>query len=273
MPLYMDRHEFVDLTAEEAAEAHLRDLEVQDDFEVRFVTYWFDYERQTAFCLATAPDKEAMEGVHRASHGQMPYQIIEVDEGAVERFMGGIVHHPPGEAYVDTAFRTILFTDIEDSTGLTQRLGDAGAMSVLRTHDEVVREAITIHRGTEVKHTGDGLMAAFRSVVDGISAAIRIQRRLAEESTGESLPLKVRIGLSAGEPVTERDDLFGAAVQLGARLCARAEPGSILVSSAVHDLALGKGFAFRDQGRLSLKGFDEPIQAFEVDWESVGVAG
>jgi class 3 adenylate cyclase len=182
--------------------------------------------------------------------------------------MGGIVEHPPGEPYVDTAFRTILFTDIEGSTTLTQQLGDARAMSMLRTHDDVVRRALGGHRGSEVKHTGDGVMASFRSVVDGVECAVDIQRQLAERDAGADSPLRVRIGLSAGEPVTERDDLFGATVQLAARLCSRAEPGAILVSSAVHDLARGKGFSFRKHRALRLKGFDEPIQVFEVDWDA-----
>jgi Protein of unknown function (DUF4242)/Adenylate and Guanylate cyclase catalytic domain len=262
----MDRHEFVGLTAEEAAAAHLKDMEVQGQFGVRFVTYWFDVERQTAFCLGIAPNKESMEGVHRASHGFMPYQIIEVDRGNVERFMGGITEHPPGEAYVDTAFRMILFTDMEGSTSLTQKLGDARAMALLRTHDEIVREALAHNSGSEVKHTGDGVMASFPSVTGGIRCAVRIQDRLREANESLEAPLRVRIGLAAGEPVTERDDLFGAAVQLAARLCAKAEPGTILASGAVHDLALGKGFAFRKRGRLRLKGFDEPVAVFEVEW-------
>lgn len=270
VPFYMDRHEFVGLTAEAAAIAHLKDLEVQGQFGVRFLTYWFDEERQTAFCLGTAPNEEAMENVHRTSHGFMPYQIIEVDRAMVERFMGGIVEHPPGEAYVDTAFRTILFTDIEGSTNLTQQLGDARAMALLRTHDEIVREALQRHGGSEVKHTGDGMMVAFPSVLGAIQCAIRIQTGLAEARDRLDVPLRVRIGLAAGEPVTERDDLFGAAVQLAARLCSRAEPGTILASSAVHDLALGKGFSFRKRGRLRLKGFDEPVNVFEVEW-SAGV--
>jgi class 3 adenylate cyclase len=180
--------------------------------------------------------------------------------------MGGIVEHPPGEPYVETAFRTILFTDMEGSTSLTQRLGDARAMDVLRTHDRIVGDALASHGGSEVKHTGDGLMAAFPSVVGAIESAVQIQRRLAEVS--ESTELRVRIGMSAGEPVTERNDLFGAVVQLAARLCSRAEPGSVLVSSAVHDLALGKGFVFRKRGRQSLKGFDERVPIFEVVWQS-----
>jgi adenylate cyclase len=99
---------------------------------------------------------------------------------------------------------------------------------------------------------------------------LEIQRRIADaEGTGR-MPIRIRIGMAAGEPVTERNDLFGATVQLAARLCSRADPGGILVASAVHDLALGKGFAFRSRGRLRLKGFDSPKPAFEVLWRTSG---
>lgn len=73
--------------------------------------------------------------------------------------------------------------------------------------------------------------------------------------------------MSAGEPVTEHSDFFGAAVQLAARLVDRAEPGTILVSSTVHDLALGKGFEFLKLGRLRPKGFAEAVQVYEVMWQ------
>jgi class 3 adenylate cyclase len=261
----MDRHDFSGLTAVDAARMHLKDLEVQGRFGVQFLTYWFDDDRQAAFCLAKAPSGDAVEAVHRESHGSLPGHVIEVDQRAVDRFMGGIVDHPPGEPYVETAFRTILFTDMEGSTSMTHRLGDAGAMAVLRAHDRIVGEALGRHGGSEVKHTGDGLMAAFPSVVGAIESSIQIQRRLAEVHDRNGV--RVRIGMSAGEPVTERNDLFGAVVQLAARLCSRAEPGSVLVSSAVRDLALGKGFVFRKRRRLSLKGFDEPVHIFEVVWQ------
>jgi class 3 adenylate cyclase len=261
----MDRHDFGGLTAADAAKMHLKDLDVQGRFGVQFLTYWFDDERQSNFCLAKAPSAGAVEAVHRESHGAVPGHVIEVDERAVERFMGRIVEHPAGEAYVETAFRTILFTDMEGSTSLTQQLGDARAMAVLREHDRIVGEALDRHGGSEVKHTGDGLMAAFPSVVGAIESAVQIQRRLGEPD--DRRVLRVRIGMSAGEPVTERNDLFGAVVQLAARLCSRAEPGSVLVSSTVHDLALGKGFVFRKRGRVTLKGFDEPMHVFEVMWQ------
>jgi class 3 adenylate cyclase len=268
VPFFMDRHEFAGLTAAGAAAAHLKDLEIQDQFGVRFLTYWFDEERQTAFCLAKAPTAGALEAVHLASHGFMAYQIIEVDERMVGRFMGGIADHSPGEPYVDVAFRTILFTDIAESTSLTQRLGDAGAMEILRRHDHIVRQALDRHGGSEVKHTGDGIMAAFPSVAGAIQGAVEIQRQLSEADDKPGSPIRVRIGMAAGEPVTERDDLFGATVQLAARLCARAEPGSILVAGPVYDLALGKGFAFRKRGRLRLKGFESPMAAYEVEWHA-----
>jgi class 3 adenylate cyclase len=272
VPFYMDRHEFSGLTAADAAAAHIKDIEIQGQFGVRFLTYWFDEERQTAFCLADAPNADALEAVHRASHGFMAFQIIEVNAEMVARFMGGIVEHPPGEPYVDTAFRTILFTDIEESTSLTQRLGDARAMELLRTHDEIVRRALEGHRGSEVKHTGDGLMAAFPSVVGAIGSAVEVQRRLGGAGASGAMALRVRIGLAAGEPVTEGRDLFGSTVQLAARLCARADPGSILVAGAVHDLALGKGFEFRSRGKLRLKGFESPMQAYEVVWQPAGAS-
>ena len=266
MPLYMDRHELTGATAAEVAAAHVKDLQVQDRFGVRYLTYWFDYDRGRAFCLADGPNREAVENVHRSSHGLVAPDVIEVDGRSVARFLGPITDRAPGEAYVETAFRAILFTDMEGSTDLTQRLGDRGAMELVRTHDSVVRHSLSAHGGTEVKHTGDGIMATFVSVAGAIAAAIAMQRSLSERNASADDPLRIRIGVSAGEPVTENDDLFGAAVQLAARLCQRARPGSVLVSSGVRDLALGKGFAFEKGGTVRMKGFPDAIRVFAVAW-------
>ena len=267
MPLFLDRHEFAKITAEDIAAAHLKDLEFQGRHGVQFLTYWFDEVRQHAFCLASGPNSEAVQSAHRESHGMVPTEVIEVDESAVNRFMGGIVNHRPGEPYVETAFRTILFTDIERSTSLTQQLGDARGMAIVRTHDQIVEAALAKHGGSEVKHTGDGVMASFVSAVAALQTAIEIQRQVTAAPAEMAAQLRVRIGIAAGEPVTERDDLFGAAVQLAARLCQRASPGSVLVSNGVEALVLGKGFTFRKRATLRLKGFDEPVTAFELAWD------
>lgn len=266
MAMYMDRHDVPGATAAAIAAAHVRDLEVQRDFGVRFVTYWFDEGSDTGFCLIDGPDKESIEAAHREAHGLMPSQIIEVDETIVRGFFGRLNTHPAGEPYVDSAFRTILFTDIVDSTRLTQEMGDRAAMQLVREQNSVVRPALARHGGKEVKHTGDGIMAAFDSAFRAVSAAAQIQRTLHERAAGESTPLRLRIGVAAGEPVTEHDDLFGAAVQQAARLCACAKPECIVTSSAVRDLCRGKRIQFTDLGPIALKGFDEQVQHFEVRW-------
>ncbi len=77
--------------------------------------------------------------------------------------------------------------------------------------------------------------------------------------------MRIRIGLNAGEPIAEDDDYFGAAVQLAARVCDRAEPGQILVTQVVHDLCRGKALHFDDAGQVTLKGFPDPVRLFAVD--------
>ena len=163
---------------------------------------------------------------------------------------------------------TILFTDIEGSTSLTQRLGDAKAQELLSAHTDIVRGALAAHGGDEVKHTGDGIMASFSSVSGALEAAIATQRALARHNLDHpDDQVRVRIGLNMGEPVREREDLFGQAVQLARRICDRAAPGQILASNVVRELVAGKGFLFSDQGETELRGFEDPVRLYEVRWE------
>ena len=176
---------------------------------------------------------------------------------AIEAFVyaheGSVTSRPS-----DTPVQTILFTDLESSTALTQRLGDAGAQEVLHGHNDAVRKSLEAHGGREVKHTGDGIMAAFPSAVRAVEAALQIQRDLA------GAEVRVRIGLNAGEPIAEDDDFFGTAVQLAARICDRAEPGQILVSRVVADLCAGKQLSFQSAGEAHMKGFDKPVALYQV---------
>jgi class 3 adenylate cyclase len=266
MPYFMDRHDLTDATADDIAAAHVQDVAVQDRYGVRYVHYWFDFARQHAFCLASGPSAEAVATVHRVAHGHVANRIIEVDERDVARFMGGIDPHPVGEAYEDTAFRAILFTDLAESTRYTERLGGAAVMAVVRTHDDIVRGALRGTGGTLVKRTGDGAMASFRSAASAVEAAVRIQSALRTAEAAGEMPLGVRIGIAAGEPVTDGQDLFGSAVNLAARLSSRSAPRSILVSDVVRDLAADAGYRFGKARSVRLKGFDAPIRASEVLW-------
>ena len=200
-------------------------------------------------------------------YGDNPEQLF----GGVTEFLGEGEEAAAGvEATAAGDVHTLLFTDMEGSTNLTQRLGDARAQDVLHTHNAIVREALKAHGGSEVKHTGDGIMASFSAASKALECAIAMQRAFGAHNESAAEPVKVRIGLNAGEPIAEDEDLFGTAVQLAARICAEAEPGQILAPVVVRELAAGKGLLFADRGETALRGFEEPVRLFEVRWREEG---
>ncbi|OGO47140.1 MAG: hypothetical protein A2W34_00715, partial [Chloroflexi bacterium RBG_16_64_32] len=237
--------------------------------------------------------------------GQSPLPFVGDTEAvlaAIGEFLGegeeaAVAAEPPE----GNAFRTVLFTDVEGSTALTQRLGDAKARELLREHERLVREALKAHGGSEVKTMGDGFMASFSSATKALECAIAIQLAFAEwnaslparpealEGRAEPRPsargsraspradrgvhtspagqeIRVRIGLNAGEPIAEEEDLFGTAVIMAARIAAKAKGGEILAANVVRELTAGKDFVFADRGDTPLHGFDDPVRLFEVRW-------
>ena len=191
---------------------------------------------------------------------------------AVTTFLGEGGRPRRKSASKGTGMVTVLFTDMESSTALNQRLGDAKAHEVRRTHNVIVRDALKAHGGSEIKHTGDGIMASFTTASSSLDCAIAIQQGVAshkDEHPGS--PLGVYIGINAGEPIAEEDpggrvDLFGAAINLAARICDHAEPAQILASDVVRQLVAGKQFLFSDLGETELRGFEDPVKLWEVSW-------
>lgn len=188
--------------------------------------------------------------------------------GAVDEFLGeGAEAAAAAPKLATEDVHTILFTDVEGSTALTERLGDARAQELRRIHNSIVRDALKAQGGNEIKHTGDGIMASFPSASRAIECAVAVQRAIAAHSDEHpNVPLRVRIGLNAGEPVAEEQDLFGTAVNLAKRICDHAEPGQILVSDVVRQLVAGKDFLFADRGETALRGFEDPVHVYEVSW-------
>jgi class 3 adenylate cyclase len=272
MAIFMDRHYIEGATAHAVANAHTADLAVQDRYGVRFLTYWFDEARSTAFCLVDSPDRETIRRAHREAHGLVPHEIIEVDPAVVEAFLGRVADPTPVvtehlEEAIDSAFRAIMFTDLKDSTLMTSTLGDARALHLLHVSNVVTRGALLAARGREIKNTGDGIMASFVSVPDAVSCAVSVQQALAEHNRqAQEGELLLRIGLHAGEPIEEHGDLFGTAVQLAARLCAAAAPSEILVSETIRDLSGGSDVPFEDRGTFELKGFPSGVRVFSIRW-------
>lgn len=281
MPLYMDIHELKGVKAEDVAKAHEKDVEVQKKYGVQYRKYWVNEQAGKIFCLVDAPNAEAAECVHREAHGIVADKLIEITPPELaEGLLGNAEINSAGAALLpgqngrDPGIRTVLFTDIVDSTALTQSLGDEAAMAMLDLHNRVVRKALADSGGREVKHTGDGIMASFLSAASAVKCAIKVQSELAKYvATPGDAPIKIRVGAAAGEPVEQHNDLFGCTVQLASRLCSAASPEQILVSTAVAELCSGKkGFGFNDLGEIALKGFERPVRAHAVTWAEMATA-
>jgi class 3 adenylate cyclase len=199
-----------------------------------------------------------------------PQDDLDIVEVEVTRLLSDVA--PVAKAPATTVtpaggLVTILFTDIEGSTALTQRLGDVRAREVLREHERITREALAQHGGSEVKTMGDGFMASFGSASGALECAITMQRAFADHNAGHETPISVRIGLNAGEPIAEEQDLFGTAVIAAARIAAQAQGGEVLVSNVVRELVAGRGFMFSDRGETVLRGFEDPVRIYQLRWQ------
>ena len=151
MPLYMDIHELGEVSAEDVAKAHVADLEAQEKYGVNYLKYWVNEKRGKVFCLVEAPNAEAANSCHREAHGLVARKIIEIQPELADGFLGRNIETDAGGAVLlpgggtdarDPGIRTVLFTDIVDSTTFTQSLGDEAALTLVGVHDTVVRKAL-----------------------------------------------------------------------------------------------------------------------------------
>lgn len=167
---------------------------------------------------------------------------------------------------------TLFFSDIEDSTPLNERLGDATWVRVLAAHDSLVRGRIERYRGQVVKTSGDGFMAAFRDAEAACRAAVGIQkdlRRTLDPMLRVVAPIRVRIGIHTGTVITKGGDYFGRNVAMAARVGALATGGEILASAAVHDaLEDDAEVQLVEMGEVELKG----LPGQHVVWRVVTTA-
>lgn len=174
----------------------------------------------------------------------------------------------PSKREESTGPVTVMFTDIAGSTAMTQDLGDAVAQQIVRAHNRIVREALTRFNGKEIKHTGDGIMASFSTTSSGVQGSMMIQIDTAKHNANNpDLPLHIKVGLNAGEPISEDNDLFGSTVQMAARIVDKAKGDEIFVSEIVRGICAGKEIKFKNRGPYAMKGFaDDPI-LYEVLWK------
>jgi DNA-binding NarL/FixJ family response regulator/class 3 adenylate cyclase len=174
------------------------------------------------------------------------------------------------QVHMDESFVTIMFTDLVGSTALFDRQSDEAANALRSSHFAALRSAIGERGGTEVKSTGDGLMVTFASAVAAVRCAIDVQKR----TTGAPNGLAVRIGLDAGEPMRDGDDLYGTPVNVAARLCDAAGAGEILASDVVRQIA-GHRVAelMQPAGTMRLRGIADRVPTAQVQWQGEQAVG
>ena len=203
--------------------------------------------------------KMSLQGIDISS----PQTSIDAVVSAVEVERPNLQPHAAPDGTV-----TVMFTDIEGSTAMTERLGDLRAQEVLRVHNAIIREQVGANEGFEVKSQGDGFMLAFSSARTALGCAIAIQQTLTAhnaENPGE--PIRVRIGLHTGEAIKEGEDFFGKTVILAARIASQASGGQILVSSLLKALVESSGeFEFSEGRDVQLKGLSGAHQVYDVRW-------
>jgi class 3 adenylate cyclase/tetratricopeptide (TPR) repeat protein len=173
---------------------------------------------------------------------------------------------------IHTETATVVFTDLVGSTELASRLGHDAYEAVRRPHFEMLRLAASVHRGSEIKSTGDGLVFAFASAAEAVACMIRMQQTTDLAARRHGGELKIRIGASCGETSRDGNDIFGITVVEAARLCATASPSQILVSDLVRALTRGLEHKFAAAGELMLRGLPEPVLACTVEWSPLEVS-
>jgi len=237
MPIYMDRHEVPEnITAEHVAQMHQADLKVQHLYGCKGLTYWCDENRNTAFCLIDAPNEKALQEMHNHAHGELPHSIIEVDAKLVESFLGRI-EDPEKSAATDlhviddSAFRILMMIGLKRpslANTLSQQDSDGA-----QQFNEKLSSILSDFYGVVVKQNAECSLVSFISVTKAVMCALELQNKFKEAVNNGTLELK--IGLSAGEPVTHKKNLFEDTIKMIERMYDVAG-GSVIVSTVINEL-------------------------------------
>ncbi|MBA4054683.1 MAG: DUF4242 domain-containing protein, partial [Marivirga sp.] len=227
---------------EDVKNAHMADERVQEKYGVKYHQFWVNEEAGAVFCLMEGPDKETCAAVHREAHGNIACSIVEVEPGFFRTLMGdghrvdhGLVLYDDG--IVDLGYRNILVVTIQLLTSLTTSM-DYRYMKGPHEERKLVLQKIATCHGREVRSADDSIIGVFNSSANAVRCAVDIQKELLYQNSAidQCQKFYFRIGLSAGQPVTENDEFFGEALKLARRLCNTARTNEVLISSLVNDL-------------------------------------
>ncbi len=232
MPIYMDRHDVAEeVTAAIVAEIHQEDLRIQHKYCCKGLTYWYDDERKTAFCLVEAPNKEAITEMHAKAHGEVPNTIIEVDSSIVESFLGRIEDPTKSQKKElnivnNPAFRILVVLKVEKDKA------HCPPTSLSKSTFEEISKSITDYNGRIVKQNKDFLLISYDATTSAVKSTITIKKIL---SALKDTSFKSQIGLSAGLPVTKEHGLFEETIENAEHLCDISQD-HILITSEIKDI-------------------------------------
>ena len=257
----MDLHIVPGVKANDVAEAHRMDVLIQDEHECKCMTYWVDESRGHIFCLIDAPGKDMVIEMHNKAHGLVPHKIIEVQTSLVESFLGRI--SDPEDAAVnsnglklltDPSFRILLLIQVEDPILLQLGNGKEKGDELVRKSRQLIRDQWFAHGGVEAEHEGEAMIASFTSASQAVKCSMAIRELANAEGTDSPV---LRIGLSAGEPVTTNKKLFGDTIELAERICFIANDAKTGLSSSVRELVSKDQFQNSGQSIFTLSPQDE----------------
>lgn len=240
MPIFMDLHELPNgITAKDIAEMHQEDLKIEHKYNCRGLTYWCDEQRQTAFCLMEAPNKQAVIDLHQKAHGAIPQQILEVNEAIVESFLGRIedpVKSKDASLNIinDPAFRTLMVVKLKHKTLRANEINTLKA--AIRGYTTSIKTLTSNYNGRLVRQEANTFLMSFESVTDAIHCGLKIRD---VHNCVITPDLEFKIGMSAGIPVTEKDGFFEDTINTSDYLSDIAKD-DFSITTAVRDLYEGE---------------------------------
>ena len=277
MAIYMDVHIVPGVTAKAVAEAHKKDVELQDEHACKCMTYWIDESRESVFCLIEAPNKEAVIEMHDKAHGLIPHKIIEVDTNIVESFLGRIFDPTEAETsdeglkiFSDPSFRILVITEINDPVLLKYKMGNEAANELLNRHKSIVRKYLSQFGGREVEQEGSGFIMSFSTAVKAVSCALAIQKEI---SDADADALGFKMSISSGEPIEKSNKLFGDTIQRAKYMCAIAKYFQVAIASSVKDLVAKDHFQEKQNSFFTIPPKDEALlellyNKLEENWQN-----
>jgi AraC-like DNA-binding protein len=259
----MDVHIIPGVKAKDVAEAHQKDVALQNEFSCKCMTYWVDENRENVFCLIEAPEKHIVEEMHRQAHGLIPHKIIEVSSVLVESFLGRVQDPDNAETTKDglkvfhePSMRFLLVTKITDPVLLRYKFGSEKANDLLSKQDLIIRENLASYSGREASYQANNFVASFSSATKAVACALSILKDMAEANMSDT---GFCVAVNAGEPVTESDKLFGDTILLAKRMCSVAKENQMAITSNVRELVSQDYFKDNGTSVLNLSPVDETL--------------